>query len=319
MAIVNVYFDNIKREILHLLDEAKESIQICMAWLTDSDLMNKLIEKIDMGVDIRICLLDHEFNRSKFPTDYGSQLENLNNYLADLTTFQKKNGKLHIVPSNLGFLHHKFVVIDKTISITGSYNWSINASRNKENIVVIHDAEIASKFLEQIEQIIDIHNEYTISSKFDSCANTQCDGNIIKIKIIDARENTKFGQNETYLVNICSKSNEHISIARKWDETDTINDLIQDEMDMINAQYGYNSLPNVLSANRQIESKIAKSLDSRLDYFIENESHKILGAYKIVVDIDGYHELKKIWEHPLIEHFNITFLEDQLIDIINDY
>ncbi len=39
-----------------------------------------------------------------------------------------------------GLMHNKFVIIDRKIVITGSYNWSNNATfRNDENIVVLDD------------------------------------------------------------------------------------------------------------------------------------------------------------------------------------
>jgi phosphatidylserine/phosphatidylglycerophosphate/cardiolipin synthase-like enzyme len=114
------------------------------------------------------CLLDHKFNKIEFPIDYGSKIENLRNYWADLKTFQDKNGKLNIVPTHLGFIHHKFAIIDKKISITGSYNWSINASKNKENIVVIDDTNIAKKFNKHLDEIINTNMDDIISSNFQS-------------------------------------------------------------------------------------------------------------------------------------------------------
>ncbi len=55
---------------------------------------------------------------------------------------------------NTGQMHHKVIIIDESIVITGSYNFSANAeNRNDENMVVFHDPEIASLFLDEFWKI----------------------------------------------------------------------------------------------------------------------------------------------------------------------
>ena len=318
MTTVNVHFDNIKNEILSLLDNAESSIQVCMAWLTDKQLMNKLIEKLDQGLDVKICLLDHKFNRIEFTKNHGSKLENLQNYWADLKTFQEKNGKLNIVPTHLGFIHHKFATIDKRISITGSYNWSVNASRNKENIVIIEDSKIAEIFNNHLDEIFRTNIGYIISSNFNQCT-FNCSGRTLKIKVIDCRSTTKYYQNDTYLLGICSEDIQHISIIKENTETDYIGDLIEYEFDQLEKELaGKNFKHKDSLINQRIESKIAWSLDSRLDVFIENNSHDLLGVYKITTDIDGLSELKAIWEHDLIKSMYISSWENDIIEFIDN-
>lgn len=51
-------------------------------------------------------------------------------------------------------MHHKVMVIDDEIVITGSYNFTDNAENtNDENLVIIHDATIARFFLSEYERI----------------------------------------------------------------------------------------------------------------------------------------------------------------------
>ncbi len=51
-------------------------------------------------------------------------------------------------------MHHKVIIIDEKIVVTGSYNFSSNAEeRNDENVVIIHDPEIASQFLEEFRRV----------------------------------------------------------------------------------------------------------------------------------------------------------------------
>ena len=56
--------------------------------------------------------------------------------------------------SNPYLMHHKVFVIDREIVITGSYNpTSAGAFRNDENIIIIHDREIAEKFIKEFEKV----------------------------------------------------------------------------------------------------------------------------------------------------------------------
>jgi phosphatidylserine/phosphatidylglycerophosphate/cardiolipin synthase-like enzyme len=51
-------------------------------------------------------------------------------------------------------MHHKVIIIDDQIVITGSYNFSKSAkTRNDENTLVIHSPEIAGLYREEFERV----------------------------------------------------------------------------------------------------------------------------------------------------------------------
>ena len=53
-----------------------------------------------------------------------------------------------------GKLHHKVFIVDKKIVVTGSMNPSKNGNeKNDENILIIHDPEIAQLFVEEFEKL----------------------------------------------------------------------------------------------------------------------------------------------------------------------
>lgn len=53
----------------------------------------------------------------------------------------------------LAAFHHKFVVIDGAIVVTGSFNFTQAAQdRNAENVVVIESREVAGRFLAEFER-----------------------------------------------------------------------------------------------------------------------------------------------------------------------
>jgi phosphatidylserine/phosphatidylglycerophosphate/cardiolipin synthase-like enzyme len=55
-------------------------------------------------------------------------------------------------PANL---HHKVLIIDRRIVVTGSYNFSQNAeTRNDENLLVIHNADVAALYLGEFERML---------------------------------------------------------------------------------------------------------------------------------------------------------------------
>jgi phosphatidylserine/phosphatidylglycerophosphate/cardiolipin synthase-like enzyme len=51
------------------------------------------------------------------------------------------------------FMHNKTVVVDGDTVITGSFNFSQNATRNAENILILHDPELAGKYADYIDHL----------------------------------------------------------------------------------------------------------------------------------------------------------------------
>ncbi|XP_059126770.1 mitochondrial cardiolipin hydrolase isoform X1 [Peromyscus eremicus] len=55
---------------------------------------------------------------------------------------------------DLGYMHHKFAIIDKKVLITGSLNWTTQAiQNNRENVLIMEDTEYVRLFLEEFERI----------------------------------------------------------------------------------------------------------------------------------------------------------------------
>jgi phosphatidylserine/phosphatidylglycerophosphate/cardiolipin synthase-like enzyme len=52
------------------------------------------------------------------------------------------------------FMHNKILVVDQQIVVTGSYNFSKNATRNAENIITLYDEAIARQYEQYIEELI---------------------------------------------------------------------------------------------------------------------------------------------------------------------
>ncbi|KAM9598973.1 mitochondrial cardiolipin hydrolase [Morphnus guianensis] len=69
-----------------------------------------------------------------------------------------------------GYMHHKFAVVDRRMLITGSLNWTTQAiQNNRENVLVVEDAEYVKPFLDEFERIWEEYNpiNYRFFSKDD--------------------------------------------------------------------------------------------------------------------------------------------------------
>lgn len=55
---------------------------------------------------------------------------------------------------DLGYMHHKFAIVDKKVLITGSLNWTTQAiQNNRENVLIMEDEDYVRLFLEEFERI----------------------------------------------------------------------------------------------------------------------------------------------------------------------
>jgi PLD-like domain len=135
------YFKNIKQILLKLLTNSQSTIYIAVAWFTDKDILNLLIEKRQKGQKIIVVLSndDKNFNES---------------YSLDFEPLEAIGGQLIVIDK--AFMHHKFSIIDENILVTGSANYTYNGfHKNSENIFVIDDPQTIKEFLNQFKILID--------------------------------------------------------------------------------------------------------------------------------------------------------------------
>jgi phosphatidylserine/phosphatidylglycerophosphate/cardiolipin synthase-like enzyme len=134
MAKTQVYFslyDDPEEVIIEHLAKAEESIFIAMYYFTDSQLSREVVKAKNRGVEVKIYLdssqVDAQYSKSRFFLNEG--IENIR------------------ISSNTNLMHNKFAIIDNSIVLTGSYNWTASASeRNDENLLVIDDEEIVARY-----------------------------------------------------------------------------------------------------------------------------------------------------------------------------
>ncbi|XP_032896662.1 mitochondrial cardiolipin hydrolase [Amblyraja radiata] len=124
-----------------LLLSARRSIDVCVFTISSLDLSGSVLVAYERGVRVRVIT----------DSDYMALAS------SQVGTFRKAGIEVrHDQDTN--YMHHKFALIDGSILITGSLNWSAQAIfRNKENVIIIKDADIVKAFTEEFERL---WNEY---------------------------------------------------------------------------------------------------------------------------------------------------------------
>jgi len=127
------FTQNIENVLIENFSNAKKSITIVVAWFTNSNIIDSLVKKKSLSnIVINILVDDNAINQKYFLDKHKSKLENVGINIKKQTI--------------RNFNHNKFSIIDNEKIITGSYNYSKNANRNLENIIVFEDKNVASYF-----------------------------------------------------------------------------------------------------------------------------------------------------------------------------
>ncbi len=130
--------DNCDLKVIQLIDSANESIDIAVYSFTLDSIGDAVIRAKKRGVKVRVVTEKQQVSQ------YSEYWKLLNE---GIEVFND---------SNSAFMHDKFAVIDGKIVLTGSYNWSRQATeRNNENLIIIYSEEIASEYEKEFEKIFE--------------------------------------------------------------------------------------------------------------------------------------------------------------------
>lgn len=136
--IIENYFcpeDNCKQHIINVLEKANNSIYFMVSSFTDKEIAQILNEK-SKKIIVK-GLMDDLQAQNKW-----SVYDAIKNFTKLISS-----------------LHNKVLIIDNNVVITGSYNPTKNADeKNDENILIIHDPEIAKTYLREYNRIYSLNN-----------------------------------------------------------------------------------------------------------------------------------------------------------------
>uniref|UniRef100_A0A8B9U4N7 Mitochondrial cardiolipin hydrolase n=1 Tax=Anas zonorhyncha TaxID=75864 RepID=A0A8B9U4N7_9AVES len=138
------------RLLRHLLS-ARRSLELCLFAFSSPQLGRAVRLLHRRGVRVRV-VTDAQYMALK-----GSQIGLLRHAGIQVRHDQES-----------GFMHHKFAIVDRKMVITGSLNWTTEAiQNNRENILIMEDAEYVQPFLEEFERIWEFYDplKYMFFSK----------------------------------------------------------------------------------------------------------------------------------------------------------
>ena len=138
---VEIYYspdDGVAKRILELVNGAKESIYFLAYTFTSQDIGAEIIEREQGGVKVS-GVMDNDQISSSAGTEY------------DLF----RQAGLDVRKDGIdGLMHHKVIIIDRKIAITGSYNFTKSAeTSNDENVVIIFSQDVAAQYLQEFQKV----------------------------------------------------------------------------------------------------------------------------------------------------------------------
>jgi len=138
---VDIYFspdDGVQDALLDILAEAQESIYFMAFSFTTDPLGDVIRAKAESGVSVA-GVMDEEQVKSNQGTEFDAF---------------RQAGLDVLMDGNPGQMHHKIMIVDESIVIVGSYNFTNSAeTRNDENLLVIYNKDIAARFLEEFKRV----------------------------------------------------------------------------------------------------------------------------------------------------------------------
>lgn len=141
---VSVHFHSIQAELQRKLARAQVSISVAVAWFTDEQIFETLLERIAAGVTVVVVIRNDVVNLHARALTWQRLLD--------------AGGTLYFTPEQPA-LHHKFCVVDGQLVLTGSYNWTYGARRNRENLLTIEQPEVVNAFLNTFRELLDESRE----------------------------------------------------------------------------------------------------------------------------------------------------------------
>jgi phosphatidylserine/phosphatidylglycerophosphate/cardiolipin synthase-like enzyme len=128
--------DGALSNLIALVNDAQVSIRFLAFSFTDYPLAQAMIARAQAGVDVQGVF------ETFGSTSPSSELKTF--WCAGLPVRQDGNS---------GFLHDKIIIVDNSIVVTGSLNFSSNADeQNEENVMIVDNPEIAALYLQEYQK-----------------------------------------------------------------------------------------------------------------------------------------------------------------------
>lgn len=138
---IDTYFspdDGVQVNFVELVENAQESIYFMAFSFTADPIGNAVRARAEEGVTVA-GVMDAEQVDSNIGTEFDAFSQ------AGLDVYRD---------GNAGQMHHKVMIIDESIVIFGSYNFTNSAEeRNDETLLVIYNEDIAAQFITEFQRV----------------------------------------------------------------------------------------------------------------------------------------------------------------------
>jgi phosphatidylserine/phosphatidylglycerophosphate/cardiolipin synthase-like enzyme len=139
---VEIYYspeDKVAARIVELIKGAQQSINFLAYSFTSNDIGGAMLAQAQAGITVSGVMDDSQVTASS-GTEYDP--------------FKQAGLDVRLDGNQTGLMHHKVIIIDQKIVITGSYNFSDSAEQsNDENVVIIFSQTVAEKFMEEFQRV----------------------------------------------------------------------------------------------------------------------------------------------------------------------
>jgi len=123
--------------IMNQIRGAAKQVNICVFTISDDLISDSIIEAHERGIKVHIVTDDDKSE------DVGSDIERI-----------ARAGVPIKMDKTRDHMHHKFMVVDESGLITGSYNWTRSAAKyNHENILLTHEPGVIRSFMKEFDQL----------------------------------------------------------------------------------------------------------------------------------------------------------------------
>lgn len=295
--MADIFFDDLENIIKDKLMKANYNVKIAVAWINFKlygDIFNRLL---DSGVHLSIIINDDFIN---------------NKYMDMINVLRQKGAKIKLQQMATGYqkMHHKFCVVDDSLVLLGSYNWSTNASKNFEDLLITDESIVIQKLNEEFKLISMISKDDVRQLQFlPKCS--ECGSFIINIMVLNSNVD-KYYSTEMKVISTCTC---------KWYEV---------KSETINEQF-YFSLQSILDKYSDIEEEMYiydyedENVDQKFDLEIQsmisqqfgfdNQIHAVgvIGYDVLYSDGDGEWTTNILWKN----RFVAKYIQDKYHDSFN--
>jgi phosphatidylserine/phosphatidylglycerophosphate/cardiolipin synthase-like enzyme len=123
--------------IVRTILSAKKTVRVAAYVLTSDSIGSALRQAHQHGVDVRVVVDERAFARGPY-----------------VIRILALNGVPVRADSRYAVMHDKFIVVDESTVEEGSFNYTSAAEhRNAENVVILHDRQLAKRYNEEWERL----------------------------------------------------------------------------------------------------------------------------------------------------------------------